>query len=267
MYVHKLDPTIFQLGPLQVRWYGLMYVLGFVVGGQLLKILTRKKFFNIEESKVDSLLTYALVGLFFGARLAYVFIYNFDYYQYHLTEIFSVWQGGLSFHGGLVGIIIGLILFAKKNNVHFIEVFDSVALSAPPGIFFGRMGNFINGELWGHVTNVPWAVLFPTGGPLPRHPSQLYEGFSEGLLITLILWTLLLSRKVKFYGIISGLFVLMYGVFRFIIEFYREADEQLGYYFHNTLSMGQILCMIMILGSGIVFYLAIKYKKTILLKS
>lgn len=254
----NFDPVILALGPLQIRWYGLMYVLGFLLGGKILKILCEENYLKLPKEKVDSLVTHVIVGMFFGARLAYVFIYNWDYYSNHLSEIFSVWQGGLSFHGALAGIAIAGALFARKYQLHFFEVADAFAIAGTPGLFFGRVGNFINGELYGRVTTAPWGMIFKEGGPLPRHPSQLYEGISEGIILFLLFF--ILRKKVKYYGIIGAMFVIGYGTFRFIVEFFREADSQLGYYLGGLFTMGQILCFVMI-DIGMIFLVFALKKK------
>lgn len=256
--VIDFDPVIFSIGPVVIRWYAMMYVLGFLVAGQLLKVLCRKNFFKVPEEKVDSLITTMFVGMFLGARTFYVFIYNWDYYQNHLDELLAVWKGGLSFHGALTGLIIAGYVFAKRNGISWAQVMDCVALSGTPGLFFGRMGNFINGELYGRITDSSWGMIFPAGGPYPRHPSQLYEGLLEGVVLTMILW--FMFKKVKHYGYIASTFLVGYGCFRYIVEFFREADAQLGYYFGGTTTMGQILCMIMILVGSTAFYLSAKLK-------
>ena len=251
-YVHNLNPVLLDLGAVQIRWYGLMYVVGFVIAGYLLKRLVRSGFFKITEDKIDNLITTMIICMFIGARTFYVFIYNWDYYSQNLMDLFAVWKGGLSFHGALVGLIVGGYIFARQQKRTLFEVMDAVALSGSPGLFFGRLGNFINGELYGRITSSPIGIIFPQGGPFPRHASQLYEAFLEGFLLAAILW--LVKKKVKIYGIISGLVVSLYGVFRFIVEFFREPDSQLGYYF-GFITMGQILCFLMILGGmGIIIY-------------
>ncbi len=252
-YVHNIDPVIFDLGPLQIRWYGLMYVIGFLISGYILKVLVKKNFFKITEDKIDSLITHMILCMFIGARTFYVFIYNWDYYSKNLIDLLAVWKGGLSFHGALVGLIVGGYLFAKKNKLTFFEVMDSVALAGTQGLFFGRMGNFINGELYGRPTNSKFGMIFlQGGGPYPRHPSQLYEAFLEGILLSLLLW--LIEKKTKTYGMVSAFFMIGYGVFRFIVEFFREPDSQLGYYL-GYITMGQILCFLMIAaGIGLFFY-------------
>ncbi|MBY0412820.1 MAG: prolipoprotein diacylglyceryl transferase [Bdellovibrionales bacterium] len=260
-YVHDIDPIIFDFGSLQIRWYGLMYVIGFIIAGYLLRVLVKKNFFKVTEDKVDSLVTTMIICMFIGARFFYVFIYNWDYYSKNLIELLSVWKGGLSFHGALVGLCVGGFIFARQNKRSFYEVMDSVALAGTQGIFFGRLGNFINGELFGRPT-ISWVgVIFPNGGGItPRHASQLYEAFLEGLLLTLILW--LVKSKVKIYGIIGAIFVGGYGIFRFIVEFFREPDTQLGYYF-GFLTMGQLLCALMVVaGIGLAVH-AKKLKLTI----
>jgi len=251
------DPVIFSLGPLQVRWYGLMYVIGFVIGGQLLKIMCKEGYSKISVEKIDSFITYLIIGMFIGARLTYVFVYNWEYYSQNLNELLAVWKGGLSFHGALIGMVAALVLFARKNKLKFFEVSDILAVGVGPGLFFGRIGNFINGELWGRASNVPWAMVFPDAGPYPRHPSQLYEAVLEGLVLFLVLW--FSHKRFRFYGIASGAFLLMYGTFRFVIEFFREPDSQLGFFF-GGLTMGQILCFLMIMAGALFIRAALKKK-------
>lgn len=243
--VVDFDPVIFNIGPIAIRWYGLMYVVGFVLAGYLLKILVKQGFFKVEENKIDNLITTMLIGMFLGARIFYVFVYNWSDYAQSPLDIFAVWKGGLSFHGALIGLLVSGYVFSKRNNISWAQTMDCVALSGTPGLFFGRIGNFINGELYGRISDVPWAMTFKNGGPFSRHPSQLYEALMEGIILSLILW--LIKKRVNSYGIIACCFVIGYGFFRFIVEFFREADPQLGYYFSNTLTMGQILCLLMIL--------------------
>ncbi len=251
-YIHNLNPVILDLGPVQVRWYGLMYVIGFLIAGYFLKVLVKSNFLKISLDKIDSLITMMIICMFIGARTFYVFIYNWDYYSQNLLDLLAVWKGGLSFHGALVGLLVGGFIFARQQKITWFEVMDSVALVGTPGMFLGRIGNFINGELYGRITNSQFGIIFPEGGPFPRHASQLYEAFLEGILLFVILWTV--KPKIKIYGIISGLFVSLYGVFRFFVEFFREPDSQLGFYF-GGITMGQILCFIMIAsGMGIIFY-------------
>ena len=260
-YIHNLDPVIFGIGSLQVRWYGLMYVIGFIISGYLLKILVQKNFFKVQVEKIDTLITTMIICMFLGARFFYVFIYNWEYYSQNMLELLAVWKGGLSFHGALAGLCVGGYIFARQNKITWFEVMDAVALSGSQGLFWGRLGNFINGELYGRPTNSWVGIIFPNGGGLyPRHASQLYEAFLEGIALTLILW--IIQAKVKVYGMISAAFIAVYGLFRFVVEFYREPDSQLGYYF-GFLTMGQLLCLIMIVVGILVGIYAKKRNVTI----
>ena len=256
--VVNFDPVIFSLGAFQFRWYGFMYVVSFVMANFLFKVLVSRGFFKVSKEKIDGLMTILLIGMFLGARLTYVFVYNWSYYSENLSELLSVWKGGLSFHGGLLGIFVGCCVFAKRNHISWLQMADVAALGIAPGLFFGRMGNFINGELYGRVTDSPLGMIFPAGGPYPRHPSQLYEGLLEGIVLSCILWFLL--GKVKYYGILASTFLLGYGVFRFGIEFFREPDVQLGYYLGGTTTMGQILCTLMVIGGGFMLAYANRYR-------
>jgi len=245
MNAHFIDPVIFNLGPLQIRWYGLMYVIGFALGTLLLRKLVDQGFLHVVKKEVDNFITYTIFGVFLGARIFYVFIYNWDYYKNNLGDILAVWKGGLSYHGAITGMIVALYLFAKKNKISFLQVLDSAVLAGSIGVFFGRLGNFINGELYGRITDVPWGMVFKDGGPYPRHPSQLYEAFGEGVLVFIVLW--MIKPKLKHHGLLFSIYFILYGVARFTVEYFREADVQLGYYFGNSMTMGQILCIGMIL--------------------
>ena len=259
MQIFPIDPVIFSLGFLQVRWYGLMYVVGFVLAGFLCRPLVDQGFLQVERKRIDTLVSYVLVGTFIGARLAYVMIYNWDYYSVRPLEIFFIWQGGLSFHGAIVGIFLGLYFFARKMQIPFFQALDTAALIGCQGLFWGRIGNFINGELYGRVTDVPWGMIFPGGGPYARHPSQLYEAVMEGIVLAVILW--LLKKRVKIYGIIISVFFIGYGVFRYFVEFFREPDKQMGFYLGGTTTMGQILCLLMALfGIGFLIFV---YKRKV----
>lgn len=256
-YVVDFDPVILSLGPVAIRWYGLMYVIGFIITNYLMKYLSRKGFFKVPEKEIDNFMTLMLLCMFVGARIFYVFIYNWDYYSQHLMEVPAVWQGGLSFHGALTGLIVGGYWMGEKYNLSWGQTMDVVALAGTQGLFFGRMGNFINGELYGRVTDSPWGMIFPAGGPYPRHASQLYEGVLEGIVLSLILWAV--YPRLKSYGYLSAIFLFGYGFFRFLVEFVREPDAQLGYYF-GFMTMGQILCTIMMIVGGLAFYLSYKYR-------
>jgi len=250
MFINNFDPVAIEIFSLEIRWYSLAYVFGILLGWILAKKLFIQK---IEiKNKFDDYLTYLIIGIIIGGRLGYVFIYNLSFYINNPLDIFKIWQGGMSFHGGLIGVIFASIIFAKKNNQNSFLYMDIVSLVAPIGIFFGRIANFINSELYGAITNVPWAVTFIKIDNLPRHPSQLYEALLEGvcLFVMLIYFRNKFSNKP---GIISGLFLIFYSIFRFFVEFYRVPDEQLGYIFIN-LTMGQIVSLIFLLSGVILFY-------------
>jgi phosphatidylglycerol:prolipoprotein diacylglycerol transferase len=246
----SIDPFLFRFGSVGLSWYAFMYLLGFVLAYFILRRRFQKGFLRLKEkNQVGSLVTYCFYGLILGARLFYVFFYNPRYFLENPLEIPALWHGGMSFHGGLVGVILAMWWFGKRENAAFLNVADNVALCAPVGLFFGRIGNFINGELYGRTSDVPWAMVFPRGGPLPRHPSQLYEALGEGLLLALILWWV--ARRPRRDGTLSGLFVLLYAVFRFFIEFFREPDPQLGFIL-GPFSMGQVWCVAMLALAGFV---------------
>jgi phosphatidylglycerol:prolipoprotein diacylglycerol transferase len=248
-----IDPVIFSLGPLQVRWYGAMYVLGFVVGGAILKYLADKKFWPLDKEAIDKYITALIIGMFLGARMFYVVFYNWEYYSANLMESFAVWKGGLSFHGAVFGMCLATLWFARKNKVHFFQIADCMAVAGTPGLLFGRLGNFINGELYGRVTDSWAGIVFPGGGPFPRHASQLYEGILEGIVLFAIMF--FIHKRERFYGVVSAAFLIGYGTFRFIVEFFREPDAQLGYYF-GYFTMGQFLCFAMIILSYFILRIA-----------
>lgn len=243
-----IDPYIFQLNipflnfTLRPSWYGFMYVCAF--GAFYFLSLQRRERYGWSQKEVSDYLTYIMFGVVLGGRIGYcVFPYGWEHWSRDWTYIFRIWQGGMSFHGGLLGVVVASWLFARKSQRSFWAVADFVSMSAATGLFCGRLGNFINGELWGRTTDVPWAMIFPGAGPQPRHPSQLYEAFFEGIVLFLIMWCY--TAKPKPLGRPSGLFLLGYGLFRSAIEFFREPDAQLSYYFH-WLTMGQILSLPMI---------------------
>ena len=244
MFINNFDPVAFQIFSLEIRWYSLSYIIGILMGW----ILSKKIFISNKEikEKFDDYLTYLILGIIIGGRLGYVIFYNFNYYINNLTDILKVWQGGMSFHGGLLGVIFASILFAKKNNHNPFKYLDVVAIVSPIGIFFGRMANFINSELYGIETNLPWGVKFLKIDNLYRHPSQIYEAIFEGIILFFILLYFRNKNFMKLPGMISGLFLLFYSIFRFVIEFLRVPDEQLGYLFLN-LTMGQIMCFLFFL--------------------
>jgi len=244
MFINNFDPVAIQFFSIEIRWYSLAYIIGILIGW----FLSKKIFItdiNIKE-KFDDFITYLIIGIIIGGRLGYVIFYNYDYYSNNLLDIFKIWEGGMSFHGGLIGIIVASIWFAKKNNQNVFNYLDAVSFVSPIGIFFGRIANFINSELYGIETNVPWAVKFVQVDNLFRHPSQLYEAIFEGLILFFILVFFKNKGFTKIPGFISGLFLIFYSIFRFIIEFFRVPDEQLGYLFFN-LTMGQIISFMFLL--------------------
>ena len=252
MFINNFDPVAFQILSFEIRWYSLAYILGIIIGWILCKKIFIK---NLDiNQKFDDYITYLIIGIVIGGRLGYVLFYNFNYYINNVLDIFKIWQGGMSFHGGLLGIIIASILFAKKNNQDLFVYTDLVSLVAPIGIFFGRLANFINSELYGKVTEVPWAVTFVQVDNLSRHPSQLYEAIFEGIILFILLLYFRSKNFLAKPGLISGLFLIFYSVFRFCIEFFRVPDEQIGYLIFN-LSMGQIISLVFIMIGTIVFYL------------
>ena len=259
MFINNFDPVAFQIMSFEIRWYSLAYIAGIIIGWLLCKkVLIQKSDIN---EKFDDYITYLVIGIIIGGRLGYIIFYNFSYYINNFFDIFKVWEGGMSFHGGLIGIIVASILFSKKNNQDSFLYMDLVSLVAPIGIFFGRLANFINSELYGTPTDIPWAVTFIQVDNLSRHPSQLYEAILEGVILFLILMYFKNKDYLKKPGLISGLFLIFYSIFRFFIEFVRVPDEQLGYLIFE-LSMGQIISLIFFVIGIILFYLKNENKQT-----
>ena len=245
----RIPPTIVSFGPFAIRWYSLMYVVGYVLGYRLVLKRIQSGRSKLTRADLDNLIWYLVVGMLLGARLVYVLVYGRGEYAAHPLEVFAVWQGGLSFHGAILGMTAAIILFARRYRFPVLAITDVVALCGTPGLFFGRIGNFINGELYGRPTTVPWAMIFPSD-PLqvPRHPSQLYEAFAEGVLLSALLWwadSLARKRGYDRPGLITGLFLVGYAIIRFSLEFTRAPDAQLGLVI-GALSMGQLLSMIML---------------------
>ena len=258
MFINNFDPVAIQIFSIEIRWYSLAYIGGIMIGW----ILSKKFFlsnYDLKE-KFDDYLTYLIIGIIVGGRLGYVFFYNFNHYSNNIFDILKIWQGGMSFHGGLIGVVIASILFARKNNHNPFNYLDIVSIVAPIGIFLGRMANFINSELYGVETNLPWSVKFVQVDNLYRHPSQLYEAFFEGIILFLILVYFRNKGLIKIPGLISGLFLIFYSIFRFIIEFIRVPDEHLGYLFFN-LTMGQIISLIFLLIGIYLFVIKYENKK------
>lgn len=252
MFINNFDPVAFQIMSFEIRWYSLAYILGIVIGWTLCKKVFIKNS-DISE-KFDDYITYLIIGIILGGRLGYIIFYNFSYYSENILDIFKIWQGGMSFHGGLLGVIASSYIFAKKNNQNIFSYLDQVSLVAPIGIFFGRLANFINSELYGTTTDVPWSVIFIKVDNLSRHPSQLYEAILEGIILFLILIYFINKNYLKKPGLISGLFLIFYSLFRFFVEFFRVPDEQIGYLILN-LTMGQIISLVLAATGIILFYL------------
>jgi len=258
MFINNFDPVAIQLFALEIKWYSLSYILGILAGWYLAKNI----FINDDKlnEKFNDFITYLIIGIILGGRLGYVIFYNFNYYSNNIIDIFKFWQGGMSFHGGLIGVIISSIWYSKKNNQNSFSYLDIISLVAPIGIFFGRIANFINSELYGHETTVPWAVQFIQIDNLYRHPSQLYEAFFEGLILFFILMYFRNKGLIKMPGIISGLFLIFYSIFRFAIEFFRVPDEQIGYLFFN-LTMGQLISFIFFMIGFYLIFTRYEFKK------
>ncbi|MBB3862075.1 phosphatidylglycerol:prolipoprotein diacylglycerol transferase [Novosphingobium hassiacum] len=248
-----LDPVLLQMGPFALRWYSMAYLAGIVLGWLYLIRLSQDEDSPLGRSDADELITWATVGIIAGGRLAYVLFYEPAAYLANPLSIFTLWRGGMSFHGGAFGVGLAIFLYCRSRKLSWIRVLDYVAMCAPIGLMLGRIANFINGELWGRPTTLPWGIIFPDAGPLPRHPSQLYEAALEGPLLFLVLWALYRFSSAKQRpGVLTGSFVLGYGVLRFLVEFIREPDQQLIAFAQATgLHMGQWLCVPMIVGGGV----------------
>lgn len=254
----QIDSIAFQVGPLAVRWYGLMYLFGFICAYVLILQLTKKSQFAINSDTVADLLFACVLGVVLGGRLGYTLFYNFDYYWRHPIEVFYVWQGGMSFHGGLLGVIIAASLFCRKRQLPMGEIADILVISSCCGLLFGRIGNFINGELWGRVSDVPWAMIFPGAGPYPRHPSQLYEALLEGPILMVLL--LLINRHGFKPWTVFFSFISCYALFRFIVEFFRQPDAHLGI-LSTGVTMGQMLSLPMLI-IGIIGVVVLNRKRS-----
>ncbi len=250
MFTNNFDPVAFQVFSLSIRWYSLAYIFGLIFGWIYCKKVLIKE--NIIQKLFEDYISYLVVGIIIGGRLGYVFFYNFTYFLNNPIEIFMIWNGGMSFHGGLIGIVISSYLFSKKNKKNIYIFLDLVAITAPIGIFLGRVSNFINGELVGKVTSSEWGVFFPSYDDKLRHPSQLYEAFLEGIILFILMNIIFFSKNNKV-GTCSFMFLIIYGFFRIISEFFREPDIQLGYLF-GSISMGMFLSVFMILAGVIIYF-------------
>jgi len=251
MFINNFDPVAIQIFSLEIRWYSLAYIAGILFGW----FVAKKIFIKNQDinKKFDEYITYLVVGIILGGRIGYILFYNLEFYLNNLIDIFKIWEGGMSFHGGLIGVIIASIIFGKINNHNPFLYMDIVALVAPIGIFFGRISNFINSELYGKVTDLPWSVTFIRIDNIPRHPTQIYEAMLEGVILFLILMNFKNKNFLLKPGLISSLFLIFYSIFRFYIEFLRVPDVQLGYILFN-LTMGQILSIILMLSGVVLFY-------------
>ncbi len=254
MWVHDIDPIALAIGPLKIHWYGLMYLIGFACAWWLGVIRARKPGSGWNENQISDMIFWGAMGVVLGGRAGYVLFYNFDKFLADPLWLFAVWEGGMSFHGGLLGVIIVLYWFGKQHGKTLMEMGDFVAPLIPIGLGAGRVGNFIGGELWGRTTDVSWGVIFPRAGDLPRHPSQLYEFVLEGVVLFVVLWWF--SSKPRPRMAVSGLFLMLYGTFRSFVEFYREPDAHIEFVAFNWLTMGQVLSLPMIILGGFLLFCA-----------
>lgn len=256
-----IDPVLFEIGPIVIRWYALAYLVGLIGGWQMIMKLADNSGGQVSRKDGDDFLVWATLGVVLGGRIGYVIFYRPGFYLENPLEILVVWQGGMSFHGGITGVVVAAIIYARRRGLDVLVFGDLIARVAPIGLFFGRLANFINGELFGRVTDVPWAMVFPHGGPEPRHPSQLYEALLEGLALFIILNLIGRTAWAKARpGVVTGGFLVGYGVFRFLVEFVRQPDAHLGFIV-GPFTMGQLLSLPMIVaGLAFVGY-ALKHKK------
>lgn len=250
-----IDPVAFELGPLVVRWYALAYIFGLLIGWKYAVWLNRRPAGLVPQAALDDFLAWAVIGIVLGGRLGYVLFYQPGYFLENPLAVIQLWHGGMSFHGGLIGIILAMVLFARRRELPFLALTDLIAAAGPIGLFLGRLANFVNGELFGRPSDAPWAMVFPAGGPLPRHPSQLYEAALEGLLLFIVLVVLATVFQARRWpGVISGAFLAGYGLSRIAAEFFREPDAQLGFLWGGA-TLGQLLSAPMVLlGVAVILY-------------
>jgi len=253
-YIHNINPVILEILSIKLYWYGFMYALSFIIIDYLVITAAKNKKIILDVMQAEKFAITILISAIIGGRLGYVIFYDFAYYISNLTNILFLWEGGMSFHGGLIGAMGGAVYIAKKNKLRFLDITDIISFYAPIGLFFGRVGNFINSELYGIQTSGSWGVIFTTIDNYPRHPSMLYEAFLEGFVLFIILITI--NKKNVKSGVISGCFLLFYGIFRFIVEFVRLPDAHIGYIYYDWVTMGHLLTIPMI-GFGLILI----YKK------
>ncbi len=246
----NINPIALSIGPLKVHWYGIMYLIGFGSAWWLGLYRSRRADSPIRPEQVGDAIFYGALGVIIGGRLGYMLFYNLTTLWHHPLSLFTIWDGGMSFHGGLIGVGVAFAIYCYRNQINVFDIWDFFTPMVPIGLGAGRLGNFINGELWGRVTDSRIGMIFPNAGPLPRYPSQLIEFFLEGVVLFIILWTI--SRKPRPRLFVIASFLLFYGIFRFIAEFFRQPDPQMGYILFNWMTMGQILCIPMVIaGSAI----------------
>jgi phosphatidylglycerol---prolipoprotein diacylglyceryl transferase len=249
----QIDPVLIAIGPLKIHWYGLMYLIGFAAVWVLGQKRAQQPWSPIKPEAIEDLVTYGAMGVILGGRIGYILFYNFSEFLSNPIILIKIWQGGMSFHGGMLGVFIAMWIFGKKQNCTMLQLTDIIAPLCPIGLGAGRLGNFINSELWGRTTDVAWGMVFPNGGTLPRHPSQLYEAFLEGIVLFVIVWVYTSKPRPKMGA--TGLALLCYGCFRFFVEFYRMPDAHLGYLVLDWVTMGQILSAPMIvIGAGMLYW-------------
>jgi phosphatidylglycerol---prolipoprotein diacylglyceryl transferase len=261
-YPH-IDPVAISIGPFKIHWYGLMYLAGFLIGWFLLKYRAKKFHFNWSNDQITDLVFYAAIGVVLGGRIGYMLFYNFADFIHHPWIIIKIWDGGMSFHGGMLGVILTVWLWARKQKIAFLDLTDLIAPIFPIGLAAGRIGNLINGFILGRVSNAPWAIVYPYGGPWPRHPIEIYEFLLEGVFLFILLW--FYARKPRPRMAVSGMFLLGYGCVRCFCELFRQPDPQLGFIAFGWLTMGELLSLPMILLG--IFLLRLAYKKGIYKKN
>ena len=251
----QIDPVLIQLGPLVIRWYSLAYIVGVVVGFLIVKKeLAARPIAGLAKPRIDDLIFWAIIGIIIGGRLGYTLIYQHDYYLENPIQILHIWEGGMSFHGGFAGFALAFFWFCRRHTIPYLQLMDVIACAAPLGLGLGRLANFINGELWGRLSDTPWAMVFPHAGSLPRHPSQLYEAALEGLLLFIVMmWLLKRTNLRERAGALCGIFLMGYALARIFCEFFREPDVQLGFLFSGA-TMGQLLSVPMLVLGAILFF-------------